>query len=61
MTEGEINLAKKIVVEMALMTIEGQDRCRETMLTKYGEYGFDLAERYCRDHQLIPETNLLSY
>lgn len=48
MTEAEIELAKKIVLEAALWTLQGEGDIRRDLLAKYGDYGFDLAEKYCK-------------
>jgi len=42
-------LAEKIIIEIALMTIQGESDIRNTVLKKYGEFGFELAEQFIKE------------
>lgn len=44
---NENSLAQKIVCEIALMIIVGKDNVYDEILTKYGEFGLELAKEYC--------------
>lgn len=42
-------LAQKIVMEIALMTIQGECDIRNKMLEKYGEFGFEIVEEFIKE------------
>lgn len=46
MNQNEIALALRIIHEIALAILLGEENPRSSMLKKYGEYGFDIAEQY---------------
>jgi len=44
------SLAEKIVMEMALMLLQGHgDLGRKELLAKYGEFGFEIAEEFIKE------------
>lgn len=51
MTDTEFAIATHIVSTMALAVLQGDDAAlvRREMLAQYGEYGYDLAERFCKE------------
>lgn len=51
MTDPEFAIATHIVSTMALTVLQGDDASlvRREMLAQYGEYGYDLAERFCKE------------
>ena len=44
LTASEIELAKKIINEMALMVVKGEIEIYEKMFSKYGSFGMELVE-----------------
>lgn len=63
MNENEKAIANHIITTMALAVLrgEGGDESRRELLTRFGEYGFEIAEMQCdstmkwlnRDHKLL--------
>ena len=51
MTDPEFAIASHIISTMALAVLQGDDAAlvRREMLAQYGEYGYDLAERFCKE------------
>lgn len=48
LTASEIELAKKIINEMALMVVNNDGEAHEKMFSKYGSFGMELVEKYIK-------------
>ena len=49
-TDPVKNLAEKIIMELALMMIQGHgDLGRKELLAKYGQFGFEIAEELIKE------------
>jgi len=49
MNEAENAIAQTIIYRIALAIIQGEENPRQELLVRYGEFGFELAERYLLD------------
>lgn len=53
MNQAMEKLAEKIIMEIALMTIQGEGGIRQKMIEKYGEFGFETAEEFINNWKKV--------